>query len=100
MDFSDKTDMDLRDIIREATEALNNYSNRTKTKVYGLFLPFTGWRYFIEKENAIKLLQEEIEDDLIFGEPEFEGSPYQIQVKYLTDAELEYCRDYKLKTDK
>lgn len=88
MDFSDKTQMDLRDIIREATEALNNYSNRAKTKVYSNFIPQMGWRHYLKEENAKSDLLDSISDG-IYTEDE-----YKVKCSYLTDAELEYCMDY------
>lgn len=88
MDFGDKTEMDLRDIIRDATEALNNYANRSKTKVYSNFIPFIGWRHYLNEDNAKADLIDSIQDGI------YSDDEYKIKCSYLTDAELEYCQDY------
>lgn len=89
VDFNSMTAMDIRDLIREANEALQSYNNREKTKVYANFIPFDGWRYYLKEENAKSDLLEAIEDG-IYGDDE-----YKVKCFYLTDAELEYCQDYE-----
>lgn len=88
MDFSGMTQMDIRELIREANQALSEYSNREKIKVYSNFIPFDGWRHYINEDAAKEDLIEHIEDG-IYSDDEF-----KIKCSYLTEAELEYCKDF------
>lgn len=91
--LEDKTHMDLLDMRMQINEALETYSNRTKTKVYSNFIPFVGWQHYIEEDNAKIALMYAIEEG-IYSDDEFE-----IKCSYLNDAELEYCRDYNSKKE-
>lgn len=88
MDFSNMTQMDIRELIREANKALEDYTNREKIKCYSNFVPFDGWRRFISEECAKQDLIECIEEG-IYSDDEF-----KIKASYLTLAELEYCKDF------
>ena len=89
MDFSNKTRDDINEIIRQANVALDEYEQRSKTKVYAVFIPFEGWRYFYQKQNAIADINAWV------AASDLEDGEYKIGVKYLNDAQLEYCQDNK-----
>jgi len=83
--------MDLLDLRREINEELKNYENRSKTKVFTVFIAFIGTKYFLKKENAIEYLKESIDEDLIFN-----GDEVKCHEKYINEAEIEnYCNDHE-----
>jgi hypothetical protein len=90
MDLKNMTQMDLLDLRMKVNQEIEGYENRSKTKVYTVFISFDGTKYFLKKENAIQYLKECIEDDLLF-----DGNEVKCHEKYLNDAEIEsYCQDY------
>lgn len=90
MDLSKYTQMDLLDLRREINEELESYENRSKTKVFTVFIAFIGTKYFLKKENAIQYLKESIDEDLVF-----DGNEVKCDEKYINEAEIEsYCYDY------
>lgn len=90
IDFDKLDAMDIRELIRNANEALEVYADREKTAVYGISVPFVGWQYYIKRHRAIRYLQELIEDP----DTLFQKLAVEIQIKYVNQAELEYCQDY------
>jgi len=87
MDLSKYTQMDLLALRRSINEELENYENRSKTKVFSVFIAFIGTKYFLKKENAIQYLKESIEEDYVF-----DGNELKCGEKYINEAEIEqYC---------
>lgn len=90
-DLQKMTYTDMLQLKMELNEQISKYDDREKTKVFTVFLAFDGMKYFIEKPNAIKYLQELITDGEVFN-----GNEVKADEKYLTSAEVEqYCMDFK-----
>lgn len=88
MDYSEKTIDELNTIIREANRAIEEYDTRVKQKVYGIFIPFIGWQYWIDKNLAVESLLSEIAVDIYSHD-----GIVQVGVKYYNLSELDYCQD-------
>jgi hypothetical protein len=91
-DLKNMTKLELLDLRKEVNEAISGYDNREKTKVFTVFIQFTGTKYFLKKETAIQYLKDCIEEESIFEN----GNETKCGYAFLNDAEvMEYCEDYK-----
>lgn len=88
-DLSKMTQLELLDLRFKIQQELDNYANREKTKVFAIFIEFTGTRYFIKEENALKAIAEMTEEKAFFS-----GDKVEIKTAYLDNSNIEICEDY------
>ncbi len=86
MDLENKTQVELLELRGQINEALNEYGNRSKTKVFSTFV-FGDWRHFRLEKNAKNEIIEHLQDE------EITDDEIKIKCTYLNDAELPFCID-------
>lgn len=91
IDFSKLSKFEIEDLIRDANTELENYAKRSKIKVYTNFIPFTGTRHFLKKENALEDLE-----DFKYQFYTHDESAVKISCTYITESDAEFvCIDYQ-----
>lgn len=89
--LSNLTKLELLDLRYRVNEELKEVENRSKIKIYKIFKEFDGTKYFYQKPNALKYLNEMISYEEIFDDND---SRIELNISYLstTDA-AKWCED-------
>lgn len=88
--LEDFTELELFELRSKINKELETYQDRSKIMVYKVDQEFGEHAYFINKENAIELIQELINYDELFN------NKTEITTRFLTESEAKaWCRDYE-----